>query len=91
MPDTGWQAIEHLDFEPERPCEAPMHKDTPGDEPAVWIVWTRCPGRCAKKPVLICDPCWQTFISYTGSFKCLDCNRHGTARDFVERIERIEP
>lgn len=66
MPDT----IEHLDFDPELPCED--EQCYTGHPPAVVVVALDCPCSPAD-PSLLCGDCLEDYI--TDGSKCTECGR----------------
>ena len=77
-----------LDRDKDIPCRAKRHT---GDAPAMWLLHLRCPGCKQSIRDVLCDPCWQRWISWPGNAVCLQCGQQASPADYIVRIDRIRP
>lgn len=80
-------AIEHLDFEPEVPCEHSHHESGEyGHSGPGWaLVATRCP-KCGDGATYVCCRGWWDYSS-TGVLTCPNCCAMGRRDDLVRIVQ----
>lgn len=80
MGETDLTVLETNDFD--IACEVNRHRDNPCDRSAEWVIYLSCCGR----PMLLCDPHFQSLLESLGKYIFIDDKSYGgCGRDDIEQ------
>ena len=85
--DVDLTSIEHLDFDPEFPCEHSSHDARHNDEPAKYLVEGSCPNCLGFVRYMICESGCIDLGRIT--VRCKGCRITGTRETFLSIVGTV--